>query len=77
MAHSSVDQAMVESMNQIAHALGKQTVAECVENEETLQLLKEMRIDRAQGNYIGRPIAVPVQAIEQERTIEISVRPHQ
>jgi diguanylate cyclase (GGDEF)-like protein/PAS domain S-box-containing protein len=76
MAHSSVDQAMVESMNQIAHALGKQTVAECVENEETLQLLKEMRIDRAQGNYIGRPIAVPVQAIEQERTIEISVRPH-
>jgi diguanylate cyclase (GGDEF)-like protein/PAS domain S-box-containing protein len=55
MAHSSVDQAMVESMNQIAHALDKQTIAECVENEETLKLLRGMGVDRAQGNYIGRP----------------------
>jgi len=55
MAHSSVDQAMVESMNQIAHALGKLTIAECVENEETLQLLRQMGVDRAQGNYIGQP----------------------
>jgi diguanylate cyclase (GGDEF)-like protein/PAS domain S-box-containing protein len=60
MAHSAVDQAMVESMNQVAHALGKQTVAECVENEETLQILKEMGVDRAQGNFIGRPDALPV-----------------
>jgi len=59
MAHSAVDQAMVESMNQVAHALGKQTVAECVENGETLQILKEMGVDRAQGNYIGRPDALP------------------
>ena len=55
MAHSSVDQAMVESMNQVAHALGKVTVAECVENGETLQLLKEMGIDLVQGNYLGHP----------------------
>jgi diguanylate cyclase (GGDEF)-like protein/PAS domain S-box-containing protein len=59
MAHSAVDQAMVESMNQVAHALGKLTIAECVENEETLQILKEMGIDRAQGNHIGRPAALP------------------
>jgi diguanylate cyclase (GGDEF)-like protein/PAS domain S-box-containing protein len=59
MAHSSVDQAMVESMNQVAHALGKETVAECVENEETLQILKEMGVDRAQGNFIGRPDTLP------------------
>ena len=59
MAHSSVDQAMVESMNQVAHALGKVTVAECVENEETLQLLTEMGIDLVQGNYLGHPGEVP------------------
>ncbi len=59
MAHSAVDQAMVESMNQVAHALGKQTVAECVENAETLQILKEMGVDRAQGHFIGRPGALP------------------
>ncbi len=59
MAHSSVDQAMVESMNQVAHALGKETVAECVENEETLHILKEIGVDRAQGNHIGRPDTLP------------------
>jgi len=62
MAHSSVDQAMVESMNQVAHALGKVTVAECVENEETLQLLTEMGIDLVQGNYLGHPGEVPVES---------------
>jgi EAL domain-containing protein (putative c-di-GMP-specific phosphodiesterase class I) len=55
MAHSTVDQAMVESMNQIAHALGKQTIAEYVENAETLELLRRYGVDSAQGNYIGRP----------------------
>ncbi|MGB5261049.1 MAG: EAL domain-containing protein [Gammaproteobacteria bacterium] len=59
MAHSSVDQAMVESMNQVAHALGKETVAECVENEATLQILREIGVDRAQGNFIGRPDRLP------------------
>lgn len=55
MAQSSVDQAMVQSMNQVAHALGKQTVAEYVECADTLQLLKHYGVDFAQGNFIGRP----------------------
>ena len=76
MAHSSVDQAMVESMNQVAHALGKQTVAECVENAETLVILKEMGIDRAQGNYIGRPNKVPALLVLQETHAEVALQPH-
>ena len=76
MAHSSVDQAMVESMNQVAHALGKRTVAECVENEETLVLLKEMGVDLAQGNYLGRPNAVPVGTIKREQMIGAVAQPH-
>ena len=55
MAQASVDQAMVQSMNQVAHALGKVTIAEYVESAETLQLLKEYGVDFAQGNFIGRP----------------------
>ncbi len=55
LAETSVDQAMVQSMNQIAHALGKQTVAEYVETEATLQLLREYGVDYAQGNFIGVP----------------------
>jgi len=50
-----VDQAMVKSMNQVAHALGKKTIAESVENVETFELLKELGVDFAQGHYLGKP----------------------
>ncbi len=50
-----VDQAMVQSMNQIAHALGKKTIAEFVENNDTLSLLESYGVDYAQGHYLGRP----------------------
>ena len=76
MAHSSVDQAMVESMNQVAHALGKTTVAECVENAETLIILREMGIDRAQGNHIGRPNKVPALFVLQETPTEAAALPN-
>jgi diguanylate cyclase (GGDEF)-like protein/PAS domain S-box-containing protein len=56
MAQSPVDQAMVRSMAQVAHALGKITIAEFVENEETLQLLQEFGVDYAQGYHVGRPM---------------------
>jgi diguanylate cyclase (GGDEF)-like protein/PAS domain S-box-containing protein len=55
LATTRVDQAMVQSMNQIAHALGKTTTAEYVENQETLMLLKEYGVDYAQGHFIGKP----------------------
>lgn len=52
---SKVDRAMVQSMNQIAHALGKQTVAEFVQNKQTLDLLRDYGVDFAQGHYLGKP----------------------
>lgn len=55
LAQSRVDQAMVLSMNQVAHALGKRTVAESVEDGETLELLKKYDVDYAQGHYLGKP----------------------
>lgn len=55
LANAPVDQAMVLSMNQVAHALGKKTIAESVENEETLLLLKDIGVDYAQGHFLGRP----------------------
>jgi EAL domain-containing protein (putative c-di-GMP-specific phosphodiesterase class I) len=55
MADSQIDQAMVQSMNQVAHALGKQTIAEYVEDSRTLELLRNYGVDYAQGNYIGKP----------------------
>ncbi|MEM9183818.1 MAG: EAL domain-containing protein [Pseudomonadota bacterium] len=42
-------------MNEIGHFLGKETVAEFVENEEVLNHLREIGLDFAQGFGIERP----------------------
>ena len=55
LAGDPVDQALVKSMVDIARTLGKETIAEFVENERNLNLLKELGVDYAQGYYIGRP----------------------
>jgi len=55
ITNSPVDQAILKAMNDIAHALGKQTVAEFVEEETHLELLKVFGVDFAQGYYIDKP----------------------
>jgi len=45
------------SINDIAHAFGKRTVAEFVENREILELLCHCGVDYAQGYYISPPRA--------------------
>ncbi|VAW73226.1 diguanylate cyclase/phosphodiesterase (GGDEF & EAL domains) with PAS/PAC sensor(s) [hydrothermal vent metagenome] len=55
VTESSVDFAMVTAINQVAHALNKKTVAEYVENRETLFALREIGVDFVQGNYLGKP----------------------
>jgi EAL domain-containing protein (putative c-di-GMP-specific phosphodiesterase class I) len=59
LAVSATDQAMVRAMNDIAHALGKKTVAEFVEDEVCFQLLREYGVDFAQGFHLGRPEVIP------------------
>ena len=58
LADNPVDQAMVKAMGEIAHALGKEVVAEFVENEASLNLLQEYKIDFAQGYLLGRPVQI-------------------
>jgi diguanylate cyclase (GGDEF)-like protein/PAS domain S-box-containing protein len=62
MAQNPADRAIVMSINDIAHAFGKYTVAEFVENREILELLIECGVDYAQGNYISPPHANVVSA---------------
>ena len=47
--------AMVKSMNEVAHATGKKTVAEFVKNQDILDAIKVIGIDYAQGYHIGKP----------------------
>ncbi len=46
---------VVEAVVSLARAFGQQTVAEGVENRETLVLLAGFGVDYAQGHFIGRP----------------------
>ncbi|MEM9102852.1 MAG: DUF1631 family protein [Pseudomonadota bacterium] len=47
--------AMVKSIKEMGHYMGKQVIAEGVEDKETLDLLIEIGVDFAQGYYIQRP----------------------
>ncbi len=55
MATKSLNKTMVHAINDIAHELGKTTVAEFVENAEIYTLLKEMKVDYSQGYHLGKP----------------------
>jgi len=52
---NTTNQHLVKAIVNIAHGLGQQTIAEGVENSETLDLLREYGVDLAQGFYLGRP----------------------
>ena len=55
LASSAEDQLFVKALTDVAKGLGKITVAEFVENAETLTLLEKFGVDYAQGYHIGRP----------------------
>lgn len=59
-ANDPVDQALVKSMIQVGHTLGKKIVAEFVHNEETLSLMKSFGVDFVQGFHLGKPAELPV-----------------
>ena len=61
------DREIVRSIVGIAHTLGKETIAEGVENAEALQTLCELGVDYAQGFYLGRPAELQVPRAAQGR----------
>lgn len=56
MSSDPIDRAIVVAINEIAHSLGMETVAEYVENAEVLRLLAECGVDSAQGFYVCEPM---------------------
>ncbi len=49
------DYAIARSINDLAHFLGQETIAESVENDKIVEKLREIGVDYLQGWGIGRP----------------------
>ncbi len=56
--HDNVDRALVHSIIEVVKTLGRQTVAEFVENEEILNFLAQNNVDYAQGYHLGKPAPI-------------------
>lgn len=48
--------ALIQAMNAVAHALGKETIAEFVENEAIWSILHELKVDCGQGYFLSKPM---------------------
>ncbi len=57
LAHDHDNQVFVRGMVEVARGLGKETVAECVEDAAALDLLAKMGVDKAQGFHLDMPKA--------------------
>lgn len=53
---SEKDQQIVSSTIELSHKLGLSVVAEGVENEASLNMLREMNCDHIQGYFLSRPV---------------------
>jgi EAL domain-containing protein (putative c-di-GMP-specific phosphodiesterase class I) len=57
MAGNRADASIVQSVVQLGHNLGLQVVAEGVENRRTLDMLRAMSCNLAQGFFLSKPLA--------------------
>lgn len=54
---SMQDREIVASIIQLSHSLGKEVVAEGVENDSTLNILKKMKCEKIQGYHYAKPMS--------------------
>jgi diguanylate cyclase (GGDEF)-like protein/PAS domain S-box-containing protein len=55
LPETPTDQLIVKALVDVCHGLGIKTVAEFVGSEETMEVLRQLGVDYAQGYHIGKP----------------------
>ncbi|MFK7996020.1 MAG: putative bifunctional diguanylate cyclase/phosphodiesterase [Granulosicoccus sp.] len=64
IANNKIDRQMVAAINQVAHVVGARTIAEFVEDDESLRLLRDMKVNFAQGYGLRMP--TPLEQLSEE-----------
>ena len=60
MVGDNIDYAMVQAINQIGHTMDIKTIAEFVEDEATLEAVRKVGVDYAQGYVIAKPMPIEI-----------------
>ena len=61
ISNSDNDRVIVETIHQLAHRLGIETIAEYAETPAALAVLRELGVDYAQGYALGRAVPLPLE----------------
>lgn len=69
--HDPIDMAMVKSINEVGHVMGLKTIAEYVENQSILEVLRVLEVDSFQGYEIAKPAPID-ELIEMHKAKKIS-----
>ena len=56
ITENRISESMVAAITQVAKVMELETVAEYVESEESIELLKGLGVDFAQGHALGKPV---------------------
>ncbi len=60
MVNNNIDHAMVAAINEVAHIMGIETIAEYVENDQIIKKLRDLNVDYGQGYGIEQPKPIKV-----------------
>ncbi len=60
IVHDRIDFTLVKSISEIGQVMGKLTIAEFVENQDTLNSLIRIGINFGQGYHIGKPVPIRI-----------------
>ena len=60
LVNDPIDKAMVKAINHIGHTMDIKTIAEFVEDETTLQAVREIGVDYVQGYAVAKPMPIEI-----------------
>ena len=74
MASNQISKSMVVAISQVAKVMGLETIAEHVENEQTVAELRAIGMELGQGFHLGKPAPMEQQLARLFHQDEVAAR---